>query len=390
MISVEEALKYIRQHSKKIGDETISTAKALNFVLAEDIFSPLDMPAFDQSAMDGYAVAFSSPQKQFNLVGEIAAGENNKLKLSNGQACRIFTGAAVPEGANAVIKQEDVTKKKNQILTQHTVAENENIRPAAEQIKKGEKALTKNTLITPAAIGFLYSMGIENIKVHKKPKIQIIATGNEIVQPGKPLERGQIYDSNTYMLAAALKQYHYVDFEIVRIKDDYQATENAIKTALDKADFLILSGGISVGDYDFVRTALLACDVKEIFYKIKQKPGKPLFFGKKAHKMIFALPGNPASALSCFYVYALNSLDHVAGKLHPGLQRSKKKLTRAYRKKAGKVHFLKAFATEDTVEILEGQSSAMLHTFAVANALAYLPEEVTEIKKNEEVEVYLF
>ncbi len=308
--------------------------------------------------------------------------------LKKGQCVRIFTGAMVPKTANVVIKQESVLRNEDTVSVQQDIVPGSNIRPEGEQIKANELALSRGTYLNASTIGFLAGMGVLSVSVYKKPTVAIVITGNELVAGGKPLEQGQIYESNAIMLSSALQNIGINKVDILTVRDNYQDTEDILTQALDQYDFTLVSGGISVGDYDFVGSALNTIGVEQIFYKVKQKPGKPLYFGKKNKNYVFALPGNPASALSCFYVYVALAIARFSGKPNSGVKRSQLLAENNFVKSGSRAYFLKAFAKAETVEILEGQASSMLRSFATANALVYLPEQVDSIKQGDLVEVW--
>lgn len=389
MISVEQALDIVQKSIvPTLNFEHIHVVKAMGCILFEDIISPINMPPFRQSAMDGYAL-FLNGESTYSIIGEVKAGDDHQITLNKGEAVRIFTGAPVPDTANAVIMQEKVTVKQHELTIESTVSLNENIRPLGEQVSKDQIALDKGTRITPAAIGFLTSLGITEIVVYIKPSIAIVVTGNELVEAGKDLAFGQIYGSNAVMLTSALNKLGFRNVSSFRVDDDYNNTLNLLENVITDHDVVLVSGGISVGDYDFVGKALQELEVEQLFYKVKQKPGKPFFFGKKEKKVIFALPGNPAAALSCFYVYVNPAIQKMSGNMHFSLIKIKAKAEFNYTKKGDRSHFLKAIYRNGKVEILDGQSSSMLHTFALANALVYVPETVNSIEINDEIEVIL-
>lgn len=388
MITTKEALRNIFKFTSPTQKFRINLINANDYFLSEDVISPINMPPFKQSAMDGYAVHVHS-FNTYNLIGEIQAGDANKITLKPGEAIRIFTGAAVPETATAVIMQEKVIAEENSIIVNEGIVIASNIRPIGEQVKKGNLALKNGTKLTPAGIGFLASLGITYIEVYKKPSIAIVTTGNELIAAGSPLKYGQIYQSNSVMITSALNSLGYHDVSNFKVKDDYNDTYNLLETISTNFDVILISGGISVGDYDFVGTVLEALNVNEIFYKINQKPGKPLYFGKKGNVSVFALPGNPAAALSCFYIYVHPALELLSGNINYKLPKTLKKSNSSFIKKGNKAQFLKAIVNQEKVTILEGQSSAMLQTFALANALVYMPSELKSISINDAVEVIL-
>ncbi|MEZ0183270.1 gephyrin-like molybdotransferase Glp [Flavobacterium oncorhynchi] len=382
MIKVEEALTIIEANSAKMPVQQIAVSKALGYVLAEKVISPIHMPPFRQSAMDGYAFIHSI-KHQYDIVSTSQAGDHSNLKLNANEAVRIFTGAFVPDDADTVVMQEHVIANKNSILIAAMPAKSANIRPKGEQIAKDDIVFEAGTLMTPAAIGFLASLGITEIKVHKKPKVAILVTGNELVKPGEKLKKGKIYESNSVMLQAALETIGIKKTKVYSVKDNLKATKKALKSILKKYDIVLISGGISVGDYDFVKEALLQNDVKELFYKINQKPGKPMFFGSKNETLVFALPGNPASSLTNFYIYVVPAIKSRIGFLEIHKTKVIRKLNSDLKNNTGKTLFLKAKYNETHVEVLDSQSSAMLNTFAVANSLLIVPENIEEYKKGQ-------
>ncbi len=389
MISVEQAIAIIQNNiAPKQQSVTSSVSEALGFTLFEDVKSPIDMPPFRQSAMDGYALHLNGSDS-YSVIGEVKAGDGHHPILKQGEAVRIFTGAPVPDTANAVVMQEKTKVENNLVKIKSQVLLNENIRPLGEQILTGEIALHKDTRLTPAAIAFLTSLGTTEVKVYQKPSIAIVVTGNELVPPGQDLAYGQIYESNAVMLKASLDALGFHKVTTEKVSDDYQNTLDTLDKAIINHDITLVSGGISVGDYDFVGKALNDLGVEELFYKVNQKPGKPLFFGKRENKMVFALPGNPASALSCFYVYVYPALQKLCGNTNFRLSRTTAMSTSNYTRKGNRAEFLKAIYSNGAVEILKGQNSSMLHTFALANALVYLPETSGSIELNDTVEVIL-
>ncbi|MCH9659453.1 MAG: molybdopterin molybdotransferase MoeA [Bacteroidetes bacterium] len=385
MIDVSTAQKLVMSHCS-INNKSVEVSlhDASDYVLAENVISKIDMPPFRQSAMDGYALHVGDTST-YRLVGEVKAGDNSNLKLNTGEAVRIFTGAAVPDTANTVIMQEKVIVKGGLITIEGALQTNLNIRPKAEQIKIDDIALTKGTTIKGAHIGFLASLGVTAITVYEKPSIAIVVTGNELVIPGNPLSFGEIYESNGAMLAAVLRELGYKSVSVLTVKDDYQCTKKTLKDTIENYDLTIVTGGVSVGDYDFVGKALNDLKVEEIFYKVKQKPGKPLFFGKKGSASIFGLPGNPAAALSCFYMYVYSHLKKMEGAINTNLLSISMPLVSDYTVKGDRAQFLKAKIVDGGVEVLGGQSSAMLRTFGEANALVFLPEGTKHISKDQHV-----
>ncbi len=388
MITVEKARQLISENCGLQKKYRMNLSKSSGFFLSENIVSPINMPPFRQSAMDGYALNLSE-SGTYSLIGEIKAGDDYQPILKKGEAVRIFTGAPVPDTANAVIMQEKTLLNDNSITIDVPVALHENIRPLGEQVEKGGVALKKGCLLTPAAIGYLTTLGITEVEVYRKPSIAILVTGSELIEAGQDLPYGKIYESNSLMLISALENLGYQNVSKYTVDDNYKNTVKLLDKIIDNHDVVLVSGGISVGDYDFVGKALSELEVEQIFYKVNQKPGKPLFFGKKQSKLIFALPGNPAAALSCFYIYVYPTLKRISGDIDFALPRTLARSQTNFIKKGDRAQFLKAAYNNGAVEILERQSSAMLQTFAHANALVYVPETIGSFETNDEVEVIL-
>ena len=394
MISVSEAKQLVEQNIKLLDPVETTLDLASGLILAADVFAPTDIPAFPQSSMDGYALSFIGWQqhKKLRIHGEIAAGNNESIILDGRNAVRIFTGAAVPEGADTVVMQEKVkvnsSKLNELIIEDDKLKAGMNVRPKGSEITKGSLALSKGTFLSPAAVGFLAGIGVDKIKVYPKPSITIIVTGNELAEPGKTLEHGQVYESNSFSLSAILKEKNISSFNILRCEDDLETLKAILAEALTNSDVVLLTGGISAGDYDFVLPATESCGVKKIFHKVKQRPGKPLFFGKKENKIVFGLPGNPSSVLTCFYEYVIPAINKMI------CHTSKNKIIEAplafpFQKVAGLTHFLKGSYDGNFVTILDAQESYRMSSFAKANCLVQIDEEMTEVKAGDRVEVHL-
>jgi molybdopterin molybdotransferase len=386
MIQVNQALSIIENNTLTMPLRKIKVSKSLGFILAETLYSSMDMPPFRQSAMDGYAFSHSDLTK-LEVISTSQAGDFSNIKLDKNQAIRIFTGAFVPDNLDTIVMQEHTSVNESTLVINKMPSCFANVRNQGEQIKENQLVLEKNTLINTAAIGFIACLGITEITVYAKPKVAIVVTGNELVKPGKQLPKGKIYESNSIMLETALMGISIKKIKTFKVKDDLNATKKALKKCISNFDVVLVSGGISVGDYDFVKEALLSNGVEELFYKINQKPGKPLFFGKKDKTIVFALPGNPASTLTSFYIYVLPALKKRMGFEAIHLPKIKRKINTEFTNISGKSLFLKAFYDDEIVTILESQSSAMLNTFAIANGLIYLPNDLSSIQKDQEVMV---
>ena len=392
MITVEEAKQILIENVFELTEsQSIETNNALGFTLAEDIYSPLDLPPFDQSNVDGYAVKSSNKgNNSWKVISEIKAGDIAALELNNSEAIRIFTGAMVPENASCVIMQEKITRTENQITCEETELKlGEHIRKKGSQIKAGELAIKKHTIINPSVIGFISTLGLKEIQVYRKPKIKLIITGNELQQPGITLTPGKVYESNSLSLKAALASMGLEIETILFVKDEKENLAKAVDNAMKNTDLLLISGGISVGDYDYVNEVLKENNTTTLFYKIAQKPGKPLFFGKNKQTFVFGLPGNPASALTCFYEYVYPCIRKLQGRNDLFLSTLFLPTEQDITKKKGLANFLKAQTSTSGVLSLEGQESFKMRSFTDANAFIYLPLEKENSMKGDMVEVHL-
>ena len=323
------------------------------------------------------------------IVGESAAGIPFAEALQPGQAIRIFTGAKVPEGADTVVMQEKVSVEKGKLIIQDkTLESGSNIRTKGSQIKERRIVLEKGLVINPGTIGLLASLGITEVNVYSSPRVSLIVTGDELVKPGNKLENGQVYESNSYCIKAALESVNCRLVEIIHVGDNEKQTEEKLKFAIQNSDIVMATGGISVGKYDFVGNALIKLGVQNIFYKIAQKPGKPLFFGKFNSCLIFGLPGNPAAALSCFYEYVLTAIKIMQGHADIFLSKQMYPVASDSIKKEGLSLFLKGKLSNGKVNVLEGQESSNISAFSVADCLIYLPAQKGNILAGELVEVH--
>jgi molybdopterin molybdotransferase len=390
MISVGEAKGIITQHVFALAKKnTVPLADCLGFTLAEDVFAPLDLPPFNQSNVDGYAVR-DLESKTWKVVGEVKAGDNCKIELKEDEALRIFTGAMVPAGSDCVIMQERITRVGDRIqFTETELKAGEHIRKAGAQIKKGALALPQGTVINPAILGFLSGLGLAEVVVYAKPKITLIVTGNELQTVGSDLERGKVYESNSFALQGALQMMGLKVDAVHFVKDEKEKLNTCVAKAIVDADLLLVSGGISVGDYDFVKEVMDENKTETLFYKVAQKPGKPLYFGKNKNCFVFGLPGNPASALTCFYEYVYPTLRIMQGKESMFLNSMELPILKNITKKKGLAHFLKAEITYNGVMPLQGQESFIMKSMAGAGAFIYLPADKEDVSTGELGEVHV-
>lgn len=391
MISVNQAREILSENTERAEKKMVSLEDSLDLVVAENIISPIDVPSFDNSAMDGYVMEFDGQRKEWEMDGLIQAGDTSAKKIEKGKAARIFTGAKMPEGANTVIQQELVVsdEKSGKIFySSEKIQKGSNVRLKGSQCKEGELILKKGTKVTPGIIGLLASVGIAEIKIYFPPAVAFIITGDELKEVGTALQEGEIYNSNGPMLRALLKKVGIREIRAYKAADDKQELQQIINEALDKNEVILLSGGISVGDYDFVKECLEKSGIKELFYKIKQRPGKPFYAGKKERQHIFALPGNPASVLSCFNQYVKPTLAFIMGHEEVWKPDHILALGGEQTKKLGFTFFVKARKEGKKVQVLSGQQSFNLQAFNTANCLVELEEGAETVAAGTQVKVY--
>jgi molybdopterin molybdotransferase len=388
LVSVEQARAIIAASLSRVQPTVKEVSQSTGLALAEDIFSPLDIPAFDQSSMDGYAVYAEDIKRPLFVQGVVAAGHAQPEILQRNHAMRIFTGAPLPAGSDTIVMQEKVIVNTSDIqITDPDIEKGTHVRKRGSELKKDELVIKKGTVITAPIAGLLASLGMNSVPVYPRLSIRIIATGNELQMPGQPLYAGQSYESNTTFLLAALKPFTDNIGTVLYIEDSLQIIQHALSAAIIKSDLVIMTGGVSVGDFDFVRRAAdnLGIDCK--FHRVKQKPGKPLYFGTKENKIIFGLPGNPASVVSCFYEYVLPAVRFML--YLPQEELVSAKLKNDFKKVKGLTQFLKAYFANGEVEILEAQESYRLRSFSSANCLVALDENRLSYDKGEMVRIRL-
>jgi molybdopterin molybdotransferase len=312
LMPVDEARARILSNVKPLPPENVPLAQALDRVLAKPLSAKRDQPPFNSSAMDGYAVRSEDTATELTVIGTSAAGHAFNGKLKSGEAIRIFTGAPVPASADAVVIQENTTANGRVVIILQAAPAGQNIRPLGLDFKKGETLLPAAVRLNARDIGLAAAMNCDILSVRKRPLVAVIATGDELVLPGKKPRADQIVSSNSNALAAMAESFgaNVINGGIVR--DDLKATERAI-LKMARADIIVTTGGASVGDHDFIQQALKNTGVKIDFWKIALRPGKPFMYGRKGRQQVLGLPGNPVSALVCARLFLKPLLDCLQG-----------------------------------------------------------------------------
>jgi molybdopterin molybdotransferase len=324
LITIAEARRRVLETATALGRERVAIDAALDRVLAEDIAASGDVPPFPSSGMDGYAIEPGPAGRELALVGESRAGAPSERTLGAGEAIRISTGAAVPEGAGAVIRQEDTDERGGVVSVNAAVESGQNIRPAGDVMRAGNTVLTAGTRLGAAELGAAVTAGGGELLVFHRPRVQVLCTGDELRAPGAPLGPGEIHNSNAPMLAALGAGAGALTAPTVHLADDAEATKAGLRAALEASDVVVVSGGVSVGPHDHVKPALARLGVEEIFWGVALQPGKPTWFGARDGTLVFGLPGNPVSAAVTFELFARPALAALQGAAveEPGKRRA--------------------------------------------------------------------
>ncbi len=398
MLTPSKAIELVLEAARKGRAVERPLEEACFLVTAEDVIAEQAYPYFSYSSMDGYAVhsedldgASADNPVTLPLAGEIRAAAGKRPVLPRGQAIRIMTGGPMPEGSDAVVQQEDVDEKADSVTFYGPVAKGNFINREGEEIARGDILWPAGKALNPAAIGLIATFGVSSIAVYPAPSVFILTTGDELIAPGEPRGYGEIYDSVTPMLASALRRAGFDRISSRRCKDDRGLLHDALSLALAESDIVVSVGGVSMGEYDFVRDVAERAGVEKIFWKVSQKPGKPLYFGKKGDTLLFGLPGNPAAALACLQLYVLPAARRIMGYSSPGPEWLNGVIAEAMENRPDRTNFLRVVARKDAhggylLERAGGQSSYMLSSFSRANALAQLPPGPVRIDAGEKVQ----
>ncbi|GLY31375.1 gephyrin-like molybdotransferase Glp [Kineosporia sp. NBRC 101731] len=397
MRSVDEHLKLCLKNLGPLPAVEVPLSEAAGCVLAQDVVSGIDMPRFDNSSMDGYAVraaevASATAGSPVNLpvLGDIPAGRGDALELAPGTTLRIMTGAPVPAGADSVVQVEWTDGGVSQVRIDRPVPPGKNIRRSGEDVREGETVLTAGTWLTARHITLAASVGIDRLTVHPRPRVVVLPSGSELVPPGKPLQPGQIHDSNGYGLIAAAQAAGTHARHGGIMPDTPEAVGSMLEAAAADADLLITTGGVSAGAYDTVKAVLRELGTME-FVQVAMQPGKPQGFGTigPRNTPLFTLPGNPVSALLSFEVFVAPALRRLAGR--PDLDRSTPTATvvEGWRSPPARRQFARCLLTVTaagpTVRPVGGQGSHLVADLAGANCLVIVPEDVTQVSEGDEL-----
>jgi molybdopterin molybdotransferase len=387
MIPIEEAEKILNRIACQPGTEEVPLMESLGRVLGQDIVSQVSMPPFDKSAMDGYAIRSDDDSRTFNLVEIIAAGSVPVKAIDKGECAKIMTGAMLPLGADRVIRVE-VTEEKDGVMTIAGEDQRVNICYRGEDVRPGDVILKAGHLIRPAEVGIIASMGLNRVSVFKRPTVGIVTTGTEIKEPGQELEPGQIYNSNAYSISAQVVQTGaLVKYEGI-VSDQVEIITEKIKKLLAETQMVLISGGVSMGDYDYIPKILTDLGVRLHFDKVAIKPGKPTIFGTYGQTLVFGLPGNPVSTFIVFEILVKPVLYRTMGfnytpSIIKGIMNKDFK-----RKQTERTAYIPVrFDEENRVEPVEYHGPAHLTALSTANGLLKVPRGVPQVSKGSTVYV---
>ncbi len=398
-IEVEAAGRLVLERARPLGGEPVPLHEALGRVLAEDAIASEAVPAFDNSAMDGYAIraadsagAGVGAPALLRVAGESRAGHPAPAELGAGEAIAISTGALAPDGADAVVPVELTAARNGSVEVRAEVAQGANIRRAGEDVAAGERALAAGTALGPAELGVLAAAGRPEVRCALRPRVSVLVTGDELIGPGEPLRPGAVRDSNAYTVPALAARAGAEAIAVERVGDDAAATERALKAGL-AADVLVVCGGVSVGAHDHVRPALARLGVEQVFWRLALRPGKPTWFGRHpGGTLVFGLPGNPVSAMVTFLLLVRPALLAMQGR-DPSPRRLAVRFGVDYAKKPGRAEAVRC-RLEDAAEGLRAvptkeQGSHVLTSMLGADCLAWLPSEGAGVRAGERVEAEL-
>jgi molybdopterin molybdotransferase len=403
MISVEQALEKVLSYIPVLGEEERPILDCLGQVLAEDIYSPINVPPMDNTAMDGYAVrssdtlgASQQSPKLLQVIDTVPAGSITKKRITTGMAVRIMTGAPIPSGADSVVRFEDTDESpRKETITEigilREVKAGADIRRTAEDIALGSLVLTAGTVIRPSEVGVLASLGRSTVKVFRRPVVAILATGNELVDINQLLTPGKIYNSNSYSIAAQVRHYGGIP-QIIGVSLD---TEDSLVAKIGMAlnsDMLITTGGVSMGDYDVVKD-ILAREGEIVFWQVRMKPGKPLAFGRIKEVPHLGLPGNPVSSMITFELFARPAILKMMGKKDLAKPTVEAVIENPMVNSDGRRIFARAVVTKRNghyfARLTGPQGSGILTSMTLANGLVIVPEDKTNVANGDTVQVMM-
>jgi molybdopterin molybdotransferase len=382
LIEHPEAVRLVLENTHRLPAEEVPLVEAQGLALAQDVRARFDSPPFDNSAVDGYAVRSADAEagRSFRVVDEAPAGRPATKSVGEGEAIKIFTGGVIPEGADAVVMVENTSGWGEEFGLHKPASAGQNVRGSGEDVREGEVILEAGTEVGAPEIALAATQGYGALPVHRRPEVVVLSTGTELVEPGeRELEPGEIYDSNSFAVIAQAQEVGARARRITAASDDAGVLREAVKEALETADVVVTSGGVSVGEKDLVKGTMLDLGVEQIFWGVKFKPGKPLFFGVREGASVFGLPGNPVSAMVCFELFVRPALAKMMGREDSGRPRIHVYFEEDVKNSFGRMHAMRV-SLEKTREgwlarSVGAQGSGLVSSLTKADALALIGPE---------------
>jgi molybdopterin molybdotransferase len=389
LLTEQETLRRILDATETLTTEEVPIAAAGDRVLADTLFARIALPAFNNSSMDGYAVIAreARPGTKLSVVGEQSAGLNRRLRVQSGTAVRIFTGAPLPEGADAVLMQEDAERAGAEIIVRTELQPAENVRMRGGDLCEGQKIGHPGMRLSAQRLALLASQGLSRVTVYRRPQVSVVVTGSELRKPDASLEPGEIYETNGIMLSELVRKSGGLPVHFDPIPDDEEAHIRALSEALE-SDVAIIAGGVSVGEKDLVKPVLRKLGAELALWRVAIRPGKPFLFGRLGHKLIFGLPGNPVSAYVTFVVFVRPALLRLQASSGESSQRMQVRAAQRLRNPGERPHYLRGSLTGDGFALVGPQESHALFALSQADALVRL-EPNQEAAEGEMLEALL-
>jgi molybdopterin molybdotransferase len=393
LIEYPEAVRLVLENARRLPAESVALVEARGLALAEDVRARFDSPPFDNSAVDGYAVRSADAEagRSFRVVDEAPAGRPATKGVGEGEAVKIFTGGVIPEGADAVVMVENTSGWGEDFELKKAASPGQNVRRSGEDVRGGDVILRRGTEIGPPEIALAATQGYGGLPVYRRPKVVVLSTGTELVDPGsRDLERGEIYDSNSFAVISQAREIGAEARRISAASDEADVIRDAVKEALETADVVVTSGGVSVGEKDLVKGTMLELGVEQVFWGVKFKPGKPLFFGVQGDVRLFGLPGNPVSAMVCFELFVRPALMKMMGREDRGRPRVEVYFEEDVKNQFGRMHAMRV-SLERTekgwlARSVGAQGSGLVSSLTKADALALIGPETGGVRAGEPVE----
>jgi molybdenum cofactor synthesis domain-containing protein len=393
LIEYPEAVRLVLENTRRLTAENVPLLEARGLALAEDVRARFDSPPFDNSAVDGYAVRSADAEAGgvFRVVDEAPAGRPASKSVGEGEAIKIFTGGVIPEGADAVVMVENTTGWGEEFELKKAASPGQNVRRSGEDVRGGDVILKEGTEVGPPEIALAATQGYGRLPIFRRPKVVILSTGTELVEPGaRDLEPGEIYDSNSFAMISQAREIGAEARRISAASDDASVIRDAVREAFEAADVVVTSGGVSVGEKDLVKGTMLELGVEQVFWGVKFKPGKPLFFGVRDDVRFFGLPGNPVSAMVCFELFVRPALMRMMGRKDRRRPHIEVYFEEDVKNRFGRMHAMRVSLTRTErgwlARSVGAQGSGLVSSLTRADALALIGPESEGARAGEPVE----